>query len=135
MSYPKQFSEEFTQELASKGIALSRASEYDSINQTYSIKDYFLNSEGNVIWDMLIPRLTTLGLMDYKCSKCNCDILGTIPETDRDGHVYCDKCADGYLAYCEECDERYPKRAMVKTDESYICKNCYKEMQHYGKAS
>lgn len=127
MSYPKQFSEEFKQELAKKGIALSRASEYESINQAYFIKDYFLDSDGNVVWDKLISKLMSLGFMDYKCSKCGCDILGTIPEADRDGYVYCDKCADEYLAYCEECDERYPKHTMTKTDKNYICKNCHKE--------
>ena len=130
MSYPKQFAEKFKQELASKGIALSRASECDSINEAYSIKDYFLDSDGNVVWAMLISQLIALGLMDYECSRCGCDILGAIPEADRDGYVYCDKCADEYLAYCEECDERYPKHAMIETDEGYFCQHCHEEVQN-----
>ena len=125
MSYPQSFAEEFKQELASKGIALSRASECDSINEAYSIKDYFLDSDGNVVWAMLISQLIALGLMDYECSRCGCNILGAIPEADRDGYVYCDKCADEYLAYCEECDERYPKHSMLKTEDGYYCQHCY----------
>ena len=128
MSYPQSFAEEFKQELARTGIVISRASEYDSINEAYSLRNYFVDSDGNIIWGLLISQLIALGLMDYNCAKCGRQILGAIPEADRNGFVYCDECADKHLAYCEECDERYPKDEMVKADNGYFCKHCHEEV-------
>lgn len=130
MSYPQSFAEELKHELARTGIVISRASEYDSINEAYSLRNYFVDASGDIVWPLLISELIALGLMDYNCSKCGRHILGVVPEADVCGFVYCDDCADEHLAYCEGCDDRCPKHAMIKTDDGYFCRSCYEEAEN-----
>ena len=64
----------------------------------------------------------------FECVECGKKLLGALPETDRNGHVYCDACADEKLDFCEQCNERY-----LKTDLTYVedgvdyCENCLSE--------
>ena len=60
----------------------------------------------------------------FECAECGVKLLGSLPEADRDGNCYCDKCARMFTDFCDCCCERFSKTDLLYNGDNVHCHRC-----------